>query len=83
MFGQGREEIGEIRGELLNGCDEGGVGAGEELSCQGIWEVYYRVSIYSVLLLYIKYIGRLPWVALRIRYIGIVDYIRGENINET
>ena len=83
MFGQGREEIGEIRGELLNGCDEGGVGAGEEVSCQGIWEVYYRVSIYSVLLLYIKYIGRLPWVALRMRYVGIMDDIRGEKISET
>ena len=42
-----------------------------------------RLVIHSVVLLYIKYIGRLPWVALRIRYIGIVDYIRGENINET
>ena len=41
MFGQGSEGIGEIWGELLNGCDEGGVGPGEEISCQGIWESYF------------------------------------------
>ena len=74
MFGQGREGIGQIRGELWDGCDEGGIGAGKEISCQNIWEGYCQVSVYSVVLLYIKYIGRLPWMALRIRYVGIVDY---------
>ena len=74
MFGQGIEGIGEIRGELWDGCDEGGIGAAKEISCQRIWEGYCQVSVHSIVLLYIKYIGRLPWVALRIRYVGIVDY---------
>lgn len=45
-------------------------------SCENIWDGYHQVSSYSVVLLYIMHIGRLPLVALGMRYFGIVDDIR-------